>query len=715
MPGTGEKNASFSKTENESDLISSFKLKKGKPNSKSNFKTIGSILSKGKVTDSSSKRTKNESTNRKSVSRKIVHKALETKSSMKRASSKHRCKKSTVDDSEVNTKNVDGDVETRKVRKRKKRKTQKPVLDDASRLQRRTRYLLIKMKLQQNLIDAYSADGWKGQSREKIKPEKELQRAKKQILECKLGLRDAIRQLESLSSAGSMEGSVISPDGSVHHEQIFCAKCKLREAFPDNDIILCDGTCNRAFHQKCLDPPLETENIPPEDEGWFCKFCDCKMEIIDKMNAHIGTCYTDDCSWQDIFKEEAALPEGGNSYLNTEEDWPSDDSADVDYNPEKKANNCSISGAVTDDDEDDASDSGSTSLSWSSNTNMYSGSGTSYRNHSVNSSENSDGEIIHGRRQRRAVDYNKLYDEMFGKDGVAPEQISEDEDWGPVKKNRREKESDAVSTIVTLFDTEKKTQNVAKNERKKNVSSDHKTRKPFSRIPPHAVEKLRQVFAENELPSRIVRENLSKELGLQPEKVNKWFKNSRYMALKIRKTGGAELPSSTNSRISEDPGSEHLEKRSGNAVLLEVNEKELETNGQSNDSNTLTTKLKKNQHITAALAANSNKVYLALKGILAFQFVPVGTKLSDDASLKKPPKVKLKKEKKKKEKVVDRDESPEDEAEAAMERLCRAKFRLEGMQQAISRTLTARSKKSKKSLQEGVVVYVPIAELREKA
>lgn len=42
--------------------------------------------------------------------------------------------------------------------------------------------------------------------------------------------------------------------------QIFCAVCNSREAFPDNDIILCDGTCNRAFHQKCLDPPLETES-----------------------------------------------------------------------------------------------------------------------------------------------------------------------------------------------------------------------------------------------------------------------------------------------------------------------------------------------------------------------------------------------------------------------------------------------------------------------
>lgn len=126
--------------------------------------------------------------------------------------------------------------------------------------------------------------------------------------------------------------------------QIICAKCKLREALPDNDIILCDGTCNRAFHQKCLDPPLSTENselsytlllpvdhingfwvltfavysicriicelhviklmifpVPPGDEGWFCKFCKKKMEILEAINAHLGTHFPLDSNWQVIY------------------------------------------------------------------------------------------------------------------------------------------------------------------------------------------------------------------------------------------------------------------------------------------------------------------------------------------------------------------------------------------------------------------------------
>lgn len=60
----------------------------------------------------------------------------------------------------------EGEEKGKKTRKRKSKRQQKDnkvEVDDALRLQRRMRYLLIKMKMQQNLIDAYATEGWKGQ------------------------------------------------------------------------------------------------------------------------------------------------------------------------------------------------------------------------------------------------------------------------------------------------------------------------------------------------------------------------------------------------------------------------------------------------------------------------------------------------------------------------------------------------------------------------
>lgn len=77
---------------------------------------------------------------------------------------------------------------------------------------------------------------------------------------------------------------------------------------------------------------------------------------------------------------------------------------------------------------------------------------------------------------------------MFGKDALAYEQVSEDEDWGPAKRRRREKESDAVNTLMTLYGSEEKCPNVKAIEVQEKHFSDAKVRRPFFRIPPNAVE-----------------------------------------------------------------------------------------------------------------------------------------------------------------------------------------------------------------------------------
>ncbi|XP_028774099.1 pathogenesis-related homeodomain protein-like [Neltuma alba] len=711
----GSRKHKNSNAQTELKPCSSLRLKTGSPKSqakkhklkqKSRAHRVGANISRQAGTGSSKEDPSKDFSNKNLIIRKSLHKT-NGNPSQKPSSSKPQGEKVSLG-SKKEGKDVDEEVNIQKLkRRRRKRKNQRNNvdLDDASRLQRRLRYLLIKIKREQNLIDAYSGEGWKGQSQEKIRPEKELLRAQKQILHCKLSIRDAIHQLDTLSSVGSIEGSVIAPDGSVYHEHIFCAKCKLREAFPDNDIILCDGTCNCAFHQKCLDPPLDTENIPPGDQGWFCKFCECKMEILEAINAHIGTHFSLDSTWQDVFKEEASIPEGDISLLNPGEEWPSDDSDDDDYNPERREDSHNIS--ADDIDGVAADDSSSSTSLWNSDDGCSPGTGKESidheffsRNNCVDSDES--GEIACGRRQRKAVDYKKLYDEMFGKDAPALEQVSEDEDWGPGRRKRREKESDAANTLMTLHESENK---CSQNEQNviKEFSSDFQSKRPCFRLPRHAVEKLRQAFAENELPSRSVKEGLSKELGLDADKVSKWFKNARYLALKARKQAeGAEQPQRITSGNPKDsslqnPEVEHLTSKEPTKVTLT----EPQTNA-INDSHKKRLKSsrgkplkKRKQEISPPQSKENGK-----KDLVEF---------SDDVSLKKLLKAKKKK-------VTYKFEGDSEAAEFEFERLGKLKNRVDSMMQKILKikSHTAKDSKEPKS-KEPLVIYVPVAELKEKS
>ncbi|KAF7806675.1 Pathogenesis-related homeodomain protein [Senna tora] len=647
--------------------------KRHKLKSKSNARRVGASISRT-ITDSSNK----DSPKKKLIIRQRFHKT-NGKSSQKLTSSKLQ--------GEQNSHSSGDEAKE---------------LDE----ERRIRYLLIKMKLEQNLIDAYSAEGWKGQSREKIRPEKELLRAQKKILQCKLSIRETIHQLDSLSSVGSIEGSVIAPDGSVYHEHIFCAKCKLREAFQDNDIILCDGTCNRAFHQKCLDPPLETENIPPGDQGWFCKFCECKMEILEVINAHLGTHFSLDSTWQDVFKEEASIPDSDTRLLNQEEEWPSDDSDDDDYNPEGREDSHNIG---TEGIDDNASDGLSSSSSlWASDVECSPGKeGVEHEFVSVNSCQDSDGsgEIACGRRRRKAVDYQKLYYEMFGKDAPSFEQVSEDEDWGPGKRKRREKESEAVNTLMTLHESDNKYPNDEQNNARE-VSPGIQIRRPCFRLPRYAVEKLRQAFADNELPSKSVKDDLSKELGLDADKVSKWFKNARYLALKTRKQqaeGAEQLPSipsgSPKDSSVQNLEKEHLTSKETSKVTVtrpEKNAKNVIHRKRIRSSSHNSLKNRKQEISPPHSRENVNKDLV---------------EFADDVCLKK-----LLKEKKMRKRVSYMFEGDSHTAELEFEKLSKIKSRIDNMKQKLLQIQNYRAKDSDKpKSNEQSVIYVPVVELREKS
>ena len=108
------------------------------------------------------------------------------------------------------------------------------------------------------------------------------------------------------------------------------------------------------------------------------------------------------------------MPDGGGSILDPEQDFPSDDSEDDDFDPENSENcSCSHSRAGSEDEA-----SGATS-SYSSlclpEGDLFSEFGalderTWKTNFGADSNETSDCEIIGGRRQRKEVNYQKLYD-----------------------------------------------------------------------------------------------------------------------------------------------------------------------------------------------------------------------------------------------------------------------------------------------------------------
>lgn len=60
-------------------------------------------------------------------------------------------------------------------------------------------------------------------------------------------------------------------EGCIDEEDIFCSRCGLFEPTgEDDDIILCDGSCDRAYHQRCEPPPIpqiEIMNARGNDKG----------------------------------------------------------------------------------------------------------------------------------------------------------------------------------------------------------------------------------------------------------------------------------------------------------------------------------------------------------------------------------------------------------------------------------------------------------------
>jgi len=91
---------------------------------------------------------------------------------------------------------------------------------------------------------------------------------------------------------------------------------------------------------------------------------------------------------------------------------------------------------------------------------------------------------------------SSFFQEMFGKEAPAYEQLSEDEDWGPGKRKRREKECDAVDSLMTLHESENKHPNNEQNNMTIKYSSSTNMKRHCFRIPRDSVEVLLETLGQ---------------------------------------------------------------------------------------------------------------------------------------------------------------------------------------------------------------------------
>lgn len=81
--------------------------------------------------------------------------------------------------------------------------------------------------------------------------------------------------------------SVADEDDMVDVNDILCSRCGGEEE-DGNDILFCDHKdCCRAYHQKCLDPPLDADKLESEKD-WFCWQCECLDDCLDLIGEKLG-------------------------------------------------------------------------------------------------------------------------------------------------------------------------------------------------------------------------------------------------------------------------------------------------------------------------------------------------------------------------------------------------------------------------------------------
>ena len=411
-----------------------------------------------------------------------------------------------------------------------------------------------------NRADAFSRSHRR--SREKLRPTAEIAKARAKVFHAKLRVRELFKDLEYPEPHANAKKIARKPaidadgeatavdaydsDSGIDAEDIYCTICGEGDADDDDDILLCDGFCEGAYHMSCMDPPVTARELAQthEDDDWMCRVCDARVDAFYALNAIVDT-HVDaaTATWRDVFPEEAALfeaergpgqandparganGENARSHL-LDEDWASDESDDEDFGG---------AGSLSDDGADDEDEP----LSGSARHSDVDSDG--------DSGDEGTSEVLHGKRRRAPVDYRKLNDEMFGT-GEAFEGEAEDEKtggWGPASPKKKRKldcsSSRASRKSATIATSAKKdgvpsaTKAARRVSKRARASESGKKKTPSSgtkttdsrRFPDATRGALERAFASDARPSAARVSALESELGISRHQIKVWFQNRR--------------------------------------------------------------------------------------------------------------------------------------------------------------------------------------------
>lgn len=154
------------------------------------------------------------------------------------------------------------------------------------------------------------------------------------LAKCKREIQSVLLKLRKANTRGEPVGQNLFGPAVITYESIVCCVC--RDTSGDdstgNEVVLCDGPCGRAYHLRCLSPPIRLEHVPQGDAKWFCHMCACESVCIGIANRELGADFKSPSDLSPNAAESAnfsATPAQVSNGDETEDDDQTDSQEDI--------------------------------------------------------------------------------------------------------------------------------------------------------------------------------------------------------------------------------------------------------------------------------------------------------------------------------------------------------------------------------------------------